>query len=167
MADSSTIREPLRVIMFKSLMTSLLLRHTELLRESPPSAASPSALSADRCYFEQQWNADLDRLEAVQGGKKLSLMDMTKLLEEIAKLTSAHSVERVKCLRPLNKIGETSTLPILVTCCGATNEGMRLLTALRQLCRMSCWSLISGSMREERGKNPPLAEQLRKKLYPE
>ena len=163
--DASKIREPLRLVMFKSLMSALLLRHTELLKESAASAASHTVLNAERCYYEVHWDEKQDRLVPLHRGRTLTLEAFTKLLEEISQLTSALSVERVKCLRPISKLGDMTALPILITCASSTTEGMRVLASLRSLCRMSCWNLISAGMREEKGKNTQLTEQLRKKLY--
>ena len=58
MEDSSKIKEPLRLVMFKVLMTSLLQRHMRLLSGSDTSAASVNALNAERCYYEQVWDPE-------------------------------------------------------------------------------------------------------------
>ena len=68
-------------------------------------------------------------------------------------------VERVKVLRPLATLSDTTVLPVLI----ATTAGRRLWEIHHQLLgtSLTCWRLMDGPHREV----PPLADEIRKQVF--
>ena len=158
------VKESLRVVLFKMIMANLVGRVAELSKESGETLAKQS-LNASKQFFELRWSTATESLEAVPEGHKISVEEFMKIMEELAANTNADALERVKVLRPTTTLSPTTVLPILIILNPMSASGRRLWELLHQLSSLSCWNLIDATLRQERGKMGPLADQIRKQVF--
>ena len=164
--DRSKIREPLRVVTMKAILDMLHNRHQQVVRGEVP--LPPLLLdAATKSYQELTWDPNTSQLIPLKDGKKVTLEQLTQWLKEAVPLIVPEALERLKALRPLGGLSSEATLPMLITMSAMSDNGRMLYVHLRSLINCSCWQLLDATMRMERGKPEPLAENIRKIVYPD
>ena len=167
MEKGDPVKEPLRVLMFKTIMATFVSRMNELSRLKAGDPMYDCCLSESQLFFEQAWNPVQACLIPVSGGRTMSVMDVMRVLEEMSTHAHAEALERVKVFRPLQALSATTSLPVLIVLNPVNHAGMKLWELLHRLENLSCWALIDSNMRRDRGKQSNLAKEIMKQVYPQ
>ena len=110
---SQSIREPLRVLLFKVVMGTLMMRMAELQKamKDKKNPLVQLCLNDSERLYSVEWDQATETLKQVIGGPELTLEAFAKLMEEMSAHVCAEGIERLKILRPLTTLSPTNTLP--------------------------------------------------------
>ena len=159
------IREPIRVVLLKRILASLYLRVSELAKVTEQTILDKYLIKG--VFYETIWEAKMEKVIPKPAGRTMSLEQLNTTLEELSTLCRSDAIERLKILKPLDRLWAEATLPVLLNMNPMTQAGMRMYELMHQLMELSLWHLIDATMRAERGRPTPLAETVRSLAFPQ
>ena len=96
------IREPLRVVLLKCILASLYLRVSELAKVTEKTVLDKFLINA--AFFETIWDAKMEKLIPKPAGRTMNLEQLNLNLEEMSTLCHADAIERLKILKPMDRL---------------------------------------------------------------